>query len=230
MAGLYAIQISTLAPQSFGALALGAAVFFKLWPIFLVLFLFLFQARRIKAIPKIILGIAILYWLTRIYEIKEIMKATQSGSPYGVSFGLKLFTNSQLSLSQLLFLATLTFVLLYFLIKVGNRPLTEFMSQEPGSILLPWIAPIMLTYSAIWATGDSYIYRMVILIPLVLILSQREIARFEWAKFVIVAILVTAVSSRLAVTTSVSSALALYFIYVTFYVWRNRVRPIQQLV
>jgi hypothetical protein len=230
MAGLYAIRISNLAPQSVGALAFGAAVFFKLWPIFLVLLLLLFQPRRIKTIPKIILILATLYWLTRINEIREIMKATQSGSPYGVSFGLKLFTNSQLSLTQLLFLVTLTFVSLYFLIKVGNRPLTEFMSQEHGSTLLPWVAPIMLTYSAIWATGDSYIYRMVILIPLVLILSQREIAEFEWSKFVTIAILITAVTSRLAVTTSISSALALYFIYVTFYGWRNRVRPIQQLV
>jgi len=230
MSGLYAIRMSKLVPQSFGAVALGAAVFFKLWPIFLVLLLLLFQGRRIKSVPKIIMGLAVLYWLTRIHEIREIMKATQSGSPYGVSFGLKLFTNSQLSLTQLLILVTLTFISLYFLIKVGNRPLTEFMSQEHGSILLPWIAPIMLTYCAIWATGDSYIYRMVILIPLVLILSQREIAEFEWSKFVIVAILVTAITSRLAVTTSISSALAVYFLYVILYAWRNRARSIKQSV
>jgi hypothetical protein len=230
MAGLYAIRMSELIPQSFGALALGVAVFFKLWPVFLVLLILLFQGRRIKTIPKMILFSAALYWITRIHEIRELMKATQSGSPYGVSFGLRLFTYSQLTLIQLLFLATLTFISLYFLIKVGNRPLAEFMKQEHGSILLPWVAPIMLTYSAIWATGDSYIYRMVILIPIVLILSEKAIAEYEWSKFVIVAILVTAVTSRLAVTTSTSSALALYFLYVTLYAWRNRARPIKQLV
>jgi len=228
MAGLHAIQIRKLAPQSFGALALGAAVFFKLWPIFLVLFLLLFQARLIKAIPKIILGISVLYWLTRTYEIREIMKATQSGSPYGVSFGLKLFTESQLTLTQILFLAVFTFFTLYFLIKAGNKSLHKFVESKNGEILLPWVAPIMLTYSAIWATGDSYIYRMVIFIPLVLILSQREIAEFEWSKFLIAAILVTAITSRLAVTTSISSALALYFLYVTFYAWGKRVRLIKQ--
>ena len=230
MAGLYAIRMSKLVPQSFGALALGAAIFFKLWPIFLVLLLLLFQARRIKTVPKIILGLSLIYWATRIHEIREIMKATQGGSPYGVSFGLKLFTNSQLTLTQILFLAAFTFVMVYFLIIVGKKSLNEFVGSKNGEVLLPWMAPIMLTYCAIWATGDSYIYRMVILVPLVLILSQREIVRFEWSKFIISSILVTAVTSRLAVTTAITSALALYFLYVTLYAWRNRVRPIKQSV
>lgn len=226
MVGLYTIRISKLASQSFGALALGAACFFKLWPLFLVLFLVMFQSRRIKTIPKIILGLSILYWLAKIPVIMEIMKATQSGSPYGVSFGLKLFISPHLTLTRIIFLIILTFLFTYFLIIAGGKSLAVFLESRDGSVLFPWVVPIMLTYAAIWATGDNYIYRMVILIPLVLILSARGIDEFQWPKFVITATLVTAITSRLAVTTAISSALALYFLYVAFYAWRNRIQSI----
>lgn len=230
MLGLYLLRQNYLATQIFGSLVLGAAVFFKLWPIFLVLFLLIFQWRRIKTLPKIFLGLSILYWLLRIHQIKEIMNVTQSGSPYGVSFGLKLFSHSGLTFAQILILATLTIVSVGFLIQSGNIALNEFIGSKNNDILLPWLVPIMLTYSAIWFTSDSYIYRMVIFIPLVLILSRRATAEFEWSKFVIAAILVTAVSSRLAITTAISSALALYFIYVSLYAWRNRIRPVKKSI
>ena len=224
MVGIHLIQKTQVSLQAFGSIAFGAAVFFKLWPVFLVLLLLLFQWSRIKILPRLLLLAGLIYWVMRIQEIKGMIKATQSGSPFGVSFGLRLFANAQLSLNQSLILIVFSFVILYLLIRAGNKSLYEFLATKDNSGSLTWILPIMLTYCAIWVTSDSYIYRMVIFIPLILIFSKAETSQQDWPKFVIAVVLVTAISSRLPVTIAISSALALYFLYVALVVMCNGFR------
>lgn len=221
MVGLYYLRSDRHFSQLIGAVALAFAVFFKLWPIFLVLSLLIFQWSRLKVATRILLLMPFLYWALKIQEIREIMRVTQSGSPFGTSFGLKLFLSPQLNLVQIFILVIACLGVTYLLIRLGNQDLRDFTRSVHGLQAMLWISPLMLTYSAIWATGDSFIYRMVVLIPLVLILSVKGIFEFRWPKVAITAILVTSISSRLPVTLAVSSALALYFIYVVFTVWRD---------
>jgi hypothetical protein len=221
MVGLYYLRSDRHVSQLIGAAALVFAVFFKLWPIFLVFSLLFFQWSRLKLASRILLSLPFLYWAFKIQEIREIMLVTQSGSPFGTSFGLKLFSSPQLNLVQIFILVIACFGVTYLLIRLGNQDLRDFTHSVLGIKAMLWASPLMLTYSAIWASGDSYIYRMVIMIPLVLILSAKGIFEFRWPKFTITAILVTSISSRLPVTLAVSSSLALYFIYVVFTAWRD---------
>ena len=127
-------------------------------------------------------------------------------------FVLKLFLSSQLNLVQVFILVIACLGRTYLLIRLGNQNLRDFTRSVPGIKAMLSISPLMLTYSAIWASSDSYIYRMVVLIPLVLILSAKEINEFQWPKFALTAILVTSISSRLPITIAISSSLAFYFI------------------
>jgi hypothetical protein len=154
-----------------------------------------------------------LYWGFKLQEIRGILEATQSGSPFGTSFGLRLFFSSQLNLTQISILMFITLGLGAVLVKHSRLPLIEFMGSDPGIDVMRWVSPLMLTYIAIWASGDSFIYRMLVLLPLVFILSQQGVFELLWTKIVISAILVTLITSRLPVTIAVSSALALFFIY-----------------
>ena len=219
--GIFYLRSNKYLLQLIGAAALDFAVFFKLWPIFLVFFLLFFQWSRLKMATRILLLLPFLYWGLKIQEIKEILRVTQSGSPFGTSFGLKLFSSPQLNLVQIFILVIACLGLTYVLIRLGNQDLRDFTCSIPGIKAMLWISPLMLTYSAIWATGDSYIYRMVVLIPLVLVLSAKGIFEFRWPRIALTAILATSISSRLPVTLAVSSSLALYFIYVVFTVWRD---------
>jgi hypothetical protein len=221
MVGLYYLRSDRHVSQIIGAVALVFAVFFKLWPIFLVLSLLIFQWSRLKIVTRILISLPFLYWALKIQEIREIMRVTQSGSPFGTSFGLKLFSSPQLNLVQIFILVIACLGVTLVLIRLGKQDLRDFTRSVPGIKAMLWVSPLMLTYSAIWASGDSYIYRMVVLVPLVLILSAKGIFEFRWPKIALTAILVTSISSRLPVTLAVSSALALYFIYVVFMAWRD---------
>lgn len=220
MIGIIALHKNKFIPQILGCAVLVLAVILKLWPIFLILFLLLYHWARLKSSARILLIIPFIYWGLKFQEIKAIMEATQGGSPFGTSFGLQLFASEQLNPTQLFILSSIAIGLTALLIKNGKLHLKEFLDSKSGAGVIPWVSPLMLTYVAVWASGDSFIYRMVILLPLVLILSAKEVFEHRWAKIAISSILVTLISSRLPVTIAVSSALALYFVYFVFKAWR----------
>jgi hypothetical protein len=197
------------------------AVLLKLWPIFFVLFLLLFQWKRLKIMSRVLLITPFFYMGFKFQEIRGIVEATQSGSPFGTSFGLRLFLSSQLNLTQISILMFLTLGLGAVLVKHSRLPLIEFMGSDPGIDAMRWVSPLMLTYIAMWASGDSFIYRMLVLLPLVFIMSQQGVFELLWSKIVISAILLTLITSRLPVTTAVSSALALFFIFSVFWTLRS---------
>ena len=220
MIGIIGLHENKFIQQILGSGVLVVAVILKLWPIFLILFLLLYHWARLKSSARVMLIIPFIYWGIKFQEIKAIMKATQGGSPFGTSFGLRLFASVQLNPTQLFILSSIAIGLTALVIKTGKLHLKKFLGSKSGTEAIPWVSPLLLTYVAVWASGDSFIYRMVILLPLVLILSAKEIFEHRWSKFVISSILVTLISSRLPVTLAVSSALALYFVYFVFKAWQ----------
>ena len=220
MIGIIGLHKNKISPQVIGSVMLFFAAMLKLWPIFLILFLLLYHWARLKSSARVVLIIPFIYWGIKFQEIKAIMGATQGGSPFGTSFGLRLFANEQINPTQQIILSCIAIGLTALLIKSGNLQLKEFLGSNSGTEVIRWVSPLMLAYFAVWASGDSFIYRMVILLPLVLILSAKEVFEYRWSKFVISSILVTLISSRLPVTIAVSSALALYFVFFVFKAWR----------
>ncbi len=86
------------------------------------------------------------------------------------------------------------------------------------------LIPILLTYVGIWIFTDSFIYRMLILLPALLILVNPDLLAQLWVKGLVVLILVSVLSSRLAITTGVSSSLALVSLVVSFSYARARIQ------
>jgi hypothetical protein len=157
-----------------------------------------------------------------------MLSATQDGSPHGVAFGLKLFFSDQTSLINVGFLGTLTILITAIWIYYFGRNLTaSFKSHEHRYTIL---IPTLLTYVGIWTFTDSFIYRMLILLPALLILISQDVLSRAWGKGLVVLILVTVLSSRLAITTAISSSLALVFLSVSFMYARARIlNPTSQM-
>lgn len=214
LVGIMALNNSQNTPQFLGALVLSIAVLLKLWPIMFVAFYLVFNWSKLKLHARVLLLIAFIYWGFKIREVGAILDVTQSGSPFGTSFGLRLFANPQLNVIQISMLICITLIFTAALIKFGNSSLVEPMQLHPDKDVIRLTSPLMLTYSAIWATGDNFMYRMVILLPLVIILSSKEISEFKWSKILVAVILVALITSRLPITLAVSSALALFFVYI----------------
>jgi len=219
--GFFALQSKTSSRQILGALSLLTACIFKLWPIFLICFMLIFFWRKVTLIPKCILFFSVFYWVPRIGLVIEMLNSTDSGYPSGYSFGLQLTWHNQLSSSYRIVLVILTVLLLFTYIRMSKSSLEKFILNPLGARNLCSMLPVMLTFSVIWAVGDSYIYRMLILCPILLLLAQFNTSVFAYPRFLSTALILTCIVSLTPAVLVFTSALALYFLYLTVIIISN---------
>lgn len=212
--GVYFLLGKRAWSQYLGAFFLISASIFKLWPMFLLIGIILFLKKSYSRLVLTFLGAGIIYWILITPTVLQMIQATQQGSPFGLSFGLKLFWDSRLSSVQIGFLLTVTLSLLLLMIYLGNSSLRPFLKLGQQMVLFPWVLIFMFTYIAIWLFGNSFIYRLIILIPLLFLLSSKQFHNFAWAQFGVALIMTCLMVVRLPIGLSVTGALALYFIYV----------------
>ena len=208
--GLFLLHTKSTIRQTMGALSLFFACVFKLWPIALVFFTLIFFWKRVNRIPRFILVLSFFYWIPQIDLALNMLNATNTGSPFGRSFGLQLIWHG-----EFIAIVVLSLSLLLTYVRLSKSSLNQFITSSSGVATLYSLIPVMLTFSIIWAIGDSYIYRMVILIPVVLLLGQFKFTEFTFPNFLLSAILVTCITSLTPLVLVTTSALALYFVYLT---------------
>ena len=208
--GLFLLHTKSTIRQIMGALSLFFACVFKLWPVVLVFFTLIFFWKRINLVPKFILILSFFYWIPQINLALSMLNATNMGSPFGRSFGLQLIWYG-----ETIVIVVLSISLLLTYVRLSKSSLNQFITSSSGVATLYSLIPVMLTFSIIWAIGDSYIYRMVILIPVVLLLGQFKFTEFTFPNFLQSAILVTCITSLTPLVLVTTSALALYFVYLT---------------
>lgn len=194
---------------------LPAAAIFKLWPVLLIALLGLYANNKNRIYLLFALAVSAGYWLISIGDIPKMLSATQNGSPHGVAFGLKLFFSNQLPLVNSGFLILFAFFIASNWVVAFGPSLAKSFKGSVHHPLLATLIPVLLTYLGIWLFTDSFIYRMIILLPALLILIHEDFASLPWSRGLILLILVTVLSSRLAITTAVSSSLALVILFMS---------------
>ena len=210
LVGHFLLHTKSTIRQTMGALSLFFACVFKLWPVVLVFFTLIFFWKRINLVPKFILILSFFYWIPQINLALSMLNATNMGSPFGRSFGLQLMWHG-----ELIVIVVLSISLLLTYVRLSKSSLNQFILSSRGVAILYSLIPVMLTFSIIWAIGDSYIYRMIILIPIVFLLGQFKFTKFAFPNFLVSAILVTCITSLTPLVLVTTSALALYFVYLT---------------
>ena len=208
LVGFFLLHTKSTIRQTMGALSLFFACVFKLWPIALVFFTLIFFWKRVNLVPRFILVLSLFYWIPQIDLALNMLNATNTGSPFGRSFGLQLIWHG-----EFIVIVVLSLSLLLTYVRLSKSSLNQFIKSSSGVATLYSLIPVMLTFSIIWAIGDSYIYRMVILIPVVLLLGQFKFTEFTFPNFLLSAILVTCITSLTPLVLVTTSALALYFVY-----------------
>lgn len=213
--GLISLQSEVRYVKLFAIIFLPAAAIFKLWPILLIALLCIYSNKTKRKYLLVAFVVSAGYWLTNLSDISKMLSATQNGSPYGVAFGLKLFFSDQLLPFNMGLLIVLAIIVAFLWVRTFWSSLARSFQSSVDDPVLAILIPLLLTYLGIWFFTDSFIYRMLILLPALLILISKQLASQPWSKGLVLLILVVVLSSRLAVTIAVSSSLALVVLFVS---------------
>jgi hypothetical protein len=174
--------------------------------------------KNLRKIAIYFLLIPVVYWVFNFESARVAVISTQSGSPFGVSFGAKLLISSQLSFSWILEYCIYTLVTLCILIILHRRELHSYGRCNLTLLESSVVASSLLSYSLVWLGGESFVYRMLLLLPAVMILARPNSSP-KGNSFVLIAfIIASSMTSRLQVSIAITSALALFSVY---FVWNN---------
>lgn len=210
--GLYLIK-RNLYSQVIGVLLLSVASVFKLWPLVLLISVLIFSWKHLCLFSKVIVCITILYWTINIQSAFSMLNSTQKGNPFGLSFGLRHYLNSSIFWPYLIiFLMAILFSTIYIVTKFKSIRVIGFDKSFDRSLF----NSLIVTYVAIWFTGDSYVYRLVLLIPVLIFL--RKVFTQLSARTVLESLIVaTMLTTKLSVTTVMTGILSLTFILILVY-------------
>ena len=210
--GLYLIK-RNLYSQIIGVLLLSVASVFKLWPLVLLISVLIFSWKHLCLFSKVIVCITILYWTSNIQNSFSMLNSTQKGNPFGLSFGLRHYFNSSIFWPYLIiFIIAILFSTIYIVTKFKSIRAIDFDKSFDRSLF----NSLITTYVAIWFTGDSYVYRLVLLIP-VLIFLRKVFTQLSARTLLESLIVATMLTTKLSVTTVMTGTLSLIFILILAY-------------
>ena len=201
---------------STGVVILFLSCVFKLWPIVFVIFYFIYNRKVLKFPVNAIFLAPLIYWTINFDRIQPMLKSTEPGSPYGVSFGFKLFFSTSLNTKNTIYLAFLALAIYLVFYLLTRESFNQFKNSYQGNATMTLLAPFFLSFVAIWLVSDSFSYRMIILLPILIILGNSWNQGGNWSQSLSVFILLVVLTSRLAITIAASSALAMYFLHASF--------------
>jgi len=193
--------------QTFGAFLLALSCFYKLWPIIILISLLFLFWNKLNVYSKFVLVLPLIYWIYFHENVFRMLEFTQKGSPFGLSFGLAHYTNSTIELKfVVLFCILVIFLSGYFFTKsmLFNQSLYGYSAN------LVILNTLLITYISTWIFGTSFIYRLIIFIPIIVFLNKaikEKIPRVMLES----AILLTMLTSKLSITTVFTSCLAIIF-------------------
>lgn len=193
--------------QTFGAFLLALSCFYKLWPIaILIPILFLFS-NKLNIFSKFTLTFPIVYWIYFHDNATRMLEVTQKGSPLGLSFGLAHYINSTIELK---FVVLFCILVLLFSSYFFTKSILFNQNLYVYSANLVILNALLLTYISIWILGTSFIYRLIIFIPIIVFLNKviKEKIPRDMLESVI---LLTMLTSKLSITTVFTSCLAIIF-------------------
>jgi hypothetical protein len=195
--------------QTLGGLILFVAAFFKLWPIVFITFVLVASWKKLNQLTKIVLVASITYWVLNIGNAFSMIKQTAVGSPLSI--------NGRIPLVSLFLLLSLVF---FLVVKYVNMIKTYRIETLVNSLDREVFYSLMLTYIFIWSVGTNYIYRLVILIPIMFYISKSSIPS-KLKSNILALFLATFITSGLTVNTVLTSTIALIFIYIVVMSTKN---------
>lgn len=143
----------------------------KLWPFIFLTFLSLHKSMKSHPILKFYVFLTGLFFLGNLLTIKEMLKYTNYGNSGGYSFGLSLLPlNSYPKL-----FGTFTFSITVVLILSSYLTLSSksILCKHSDERIKGLVSSLLLTYSVIFVFSTSWSYRLIVLLPLLILIASR---------------------------------------------------------
>ena len=173
---------------------------FKFWPFLIVIFLAIFCQEFSKK-QRLILAFCSLFYLAwNTNTLYLISKFTQVGDSSGGSFGFALFDFGSIYSYVILGAAIVATYLMQ------KKSVSESVVLGRDNIFQGFILSLMACYIVLFFSGSHFTYRLIILIPLVILLSRNNSSNF-----LISFIFVTLFMSRFSIVLFSTLTLALVF-------------------
>ena len=189
-----------------------ASVVFKFWPTIFVLFLALLSFQRTVWIFVLLGTLSFAYWAAKRDTLFQMIRATDSPALFEISFGFApIFQVTGNYILLFSIIGYSMFFVAYFFLQ--SRTLStkdsflEILSNDDRKLYFA----LASTFVVIWLFGNSYIYRMIILLPIVLILSQIRYHNIRSVQVILIICLITVLISKQAISYSLTSALCIIF-------------------
>ncbi len=202
-----------LSVEIFASSLLIIAAIFKLWPIIFVVFFLILMGKNLHRFTICFLLIPVLYWVINFESARKAVISTQSGSPFGVSFGAQLLMSSQLTISSIIEYCIYTVFTLCMVIFLYHRKLNSSWRCEMTHLESTIVTSSVLSYSFIWLGGESFVYRMLALLPALVVLARSYSGPNENSSLLVAFIIASSMTSRLQISIAITSALALFAVY-----------------
>ena len=173
---------------------------FKFWPFLIVIFLAFFCQEFSKWHRSILAFSSLFYLAWNTNNLYLISNFTQVGDSFSGSFGFALLDFGSIYSYVILSSAV---VAAYFMQK---ESVSKIVTLERDDLFQGFILSLMACYLVLFFSGSHFTYRLVVLIPLVVLLS-----RSECSNFLISFIFVTLFMSRFNIIVFSALTLALVF-------------------
>ncbi len=220
LTGFLLLEQRNLTLEWLGALFLGSAAIFKLWPVIILLLLLILTTRYLHAFTRLLLALPIIYWIMNYSVAKIALQSTQLGSPLGVSFGAKLFLDVRIPpLLQFSYLA-LFLLSSFFLIRYFHRNKSIALQVCNSRLEAIILISVFSTYSCVWLVGQSFMYRLLLLLPALLVLARPHNWKNISSRFLVSLLLLVSFSAKLQVSIVLTSVLACAGLYLAIVLTR----------
>lgn len=194
-------------------LLLAVASLFKFWPSVVVIVFGILQKKE-RLIPLLSVGLISFYLFFSRNEILTIKDSTQVGSLTGNSFGVGLVNFT----SQYDLIVTIvgTIFALSFL-RIFRADICFDLVWQQNILLVG----LLVTYVALWFTGPHFAYRLIVLVPVIILLKHTS-----GSEPLRILISLTMLSSRLPIGVILTTSLMLIFSSILLQNWRLMARQI----
>jgi hypothetical protein len=173
---------------------------FKFWPFLIVIFLAFFRQEFSKWQRSILVFSSLFYLLWNTNNLYLVSKFTEVGDSFGGSFGFVRLDFGSIYSYVILCSAIVT---AYFMQKTSVSKIVELGRDD---LLQGFTLSLMACYTVLFFSGSHFTYRLIVLIPLVVLLS-----RSDSSNFLISFIFVTLFMSRFSIVLFSTLTLALVF-------------------
>jgi hypothetical protein len=218
--GFLLLEQRSLTVEWLGALFLGSAAIFKLWPVIIVVLLLVLTTRYLHAITRLLLALPVIYWILNYSVAKIAVQSTQLGSPLGVSFGAKLFLDVRIPLLLQFSYFALFLLSSFFLIRYFHRDKSIALKICNSRLEAVILISVFFTYFCVWLVGQSFMYRLILLLPALLVLARPHNWNYVSSRFLVSLLLLVSFSAKLQVSIVLTSALACTCLYLTIVLTR----------